>query len=182
MDTLFVDTRVGQPTAMFLRREHRLIVGGKWLPALSGKTFDTYDPGTGRVIARIAEGNAADVELAVAAARHAFSNGPWHGMTPSDRSRLIWKIGDLLDQHAGELAELDSLNNGMPFEFARLRVLPGCADMFRYMAGWVSKVGGETLPTSLRANSMPSRCVNPSVSLAKSPPGTRRLRWRWSMS
>lgn len=146
---LFIDPRIGQTAAAFLGREHRLLIGGKWVSAVSGKTFDAYDPGTGRVIARASEGDAADVDLAVAAARHAFSSGPWQRMMPSERGRLIWKIGDLLDKHANELAELESLNNGMSVEIARLRIIPHCAEIFRYMAGWVNKIGGMTLPLSL---------------------------------
>jgi phenylacetaldehyde dehydrogenase len=149
MDTLFVDPRIGETAAAFLGREHRLLIDGKWAPAVSGKEFDTYDPGTGRVIARVAEGDAADVDLAVAAARRAFTSGSWQSMTPSDRGRLVWKIGELLDQHAAELAELESLNNGVAVEIARTRILPHCAEMFRYMAGWANKISGETIPVSL---------------------------------
>jgi phenylacetaldehyde dehydrogenase len=149
MDTLVVDPRLGQPAAEFLGREHRLLIDGLWVPAISGKVFDTYDPGTGRAIARVAEAAAADVDRAVAAARRALTSGPWPRMTPSERARMIWKIGDLLEHNAGELAELESLNNGKPVEGVRRRDIPGCAEMFRYMAGWVSKMGGQTIPTSL---------------------------------
>lgn len=149
MTTTFVEPRIGRSAAAFLGREHRLLIGGKWLSAVSGKVFETYDPGTGQTIARVAEGDAADVDLAVAAARRAFASGPWPRMSPSERSRLIWRIGELLEKHVDELAELETSNNGRPIESARLRDVPGAAEMFRYMAGWVNKVGGETIPVSI---------------------------------
>lgn len=149
MDKLFIDSRIGRAAAKFLDREHRLLIGGKWLTAVSGKVFETYDPGTGQVIAKVAEGDAADVDLAVAAARRAFTSGPWPRMSPSERGRLISRIGDLLEQHCDELAELETFNNGRPIEVARRRDIPFAAEMFRYMAGWVNKIGGVTLPISL---------------------------------
>jgi len=149
MDTLTVDPRIGQVAAGFLVREHRLLIDGKWTPAVSGKTFETLDPGTGRVIARVAEGDAADVDLAVTAARRAFATGPWSRITPSERGRLVWKIGELLEQHAEEFAQLESLDNGMPLDIARGILLPGCAEWFRYMAGWANKIAGQVIPVSL---------------------------------
>jgi phenylacetaldehyde dehydrogenase len=152
MSTLFVHPRIGQKAAAFLAREHKLLIGGKWIPACSGKVFDTYDPGTGRVIARVAEGDAADIDLAVQAARRAFESGPWSRIMPSDRGRMIWKIADLLEQNAEEFAELESLNNGKPLASARKGDVPHCADMFRYMAGWATKITGETLNISTPGN------------------------------
>src|SRR5271170_4811605 len=114
MDTLFVHPRIGRAAAEFLGRKHQLFIGGKWVDAKSGKTFDTYDPGTGRVIARVAEGDAADIDAAVIAARQAFESGPWSRFSPSERSKLIWRLADLLEQNADEFAELESLNNGKP--------------------------------------------------------------------
>ena len=148
MESLFVHSRIGQKAAAFLGREHKLLIGGRWVPAASGKMFDTFDPGTGRVIARVAEGDAADIDLAVAAARQAFESGPWGRVTPSERSCMIWKIADLLVKHADEIAELESLNNGKPLITALTGDVPHSADMFRYMAGWASKITGETLTIS----------------------------------
>jgi phenylacetaldehyde dehydrogenase len=148
MNTVFVHPRIGQKAAAFLAREHRLLIGGKWVGARSGKVFETYDPGTGRVIARVAEGDAADIDLAVKTARQAFESGPWSRTTPSDRGRMIWKIADLLEQNAEEFAELESLNNGKSLASARERDVPHCADVFRYMAGWATKITGETISIS----------------------------------
>ena len=148
MNKPFVHPRVGEKAAAFLTREHKLLIGGKWVPALSGKMFETYDPGTGRVIARVAEGDAADIDLAVKAAREAFDSGPWGRITPSERGRMIWRLADLLEQNVDEFAELESLNNGKPLATARNGDVPLSADMFRYMAGWATKITGETLSIS----------------------------------
>jgi phenylacetaldehyde dehydrogenase len=149
MDTLYVHPRIGQKAAEFLRREHKLLIDGKGVSAASGKVFKTYDPGTGRAIAQVAEGDAADVDLAVAAARRAFESGPWNKITPSDRGRLIWKIADLLEENADELAELESLDNGRPLDMGPV---VHSADLFRYMAGWCTKLTGETLTISSPGN------------------------------
>jgi phenylacetaldehyde dehydrogenase len=148
MNQLFVHPRIGQKAADFLAREHKLLIGGKWVASQSGKLFDTYDPGTGRVISRIAEGDAADIDLAVKAARQAFESGPWSRITPADRGKMIWKLADLLEQNVDEFAELESINNGKSVSGARERDVPLCADMFRYMAGWATKITGETLTIS----------------------------------
>ncbi|WP_137389627.1 aldehyde dehydrogenase family protein [Rhodoligotrophos defluvii] len=148
MNKPVVHPRIGQKAAEFLAREHRLLIDGKWVSAVSGKMFDTYDPGTGRVVARVAEGDAADIDLAVRAARQAFESGPWNRITPSERGRMIWKLAELLEQNADELAELEALNNGKPLATARNGDVPLSADMFRYMAGWATKITGETLSIS----------------------------------
>tara|TARA_R110002073_G_scaffold115759_2_gene253846 strand:+ start:2213 stop:3649 length:1437 start_codon:yes stop_codon:yes gene_type:complete len=126
-----------------------MLIGGKWVEAKSGKTFDVYDPATDQVVAQAAEGEAADVELAVAAARKAFDQGPWSKMGGSERSRLIWKIGELIEQHADELAQIETLDNGKPFAVAKAADVALAADMFRYMAGWATKIEGNTIPISL---------------------------------
>lgn len=152
MNALFVHPQIGQRAAAFLAREHRLLIDGKWVPARSGKVFDTYDPGTGRVIARVAEGDAADIDLAVKAARQAFESGPWSRIPASDRGRMIWKLADLLEQNAEEFAELEALNNGKPLASALHGDVPLSADMFRYMAGWSTKITGETFAVSTPGN------------------------------
>jgi phenylacetaldehyde dehydrogenase len=145
MESLYVHPRIGSAAASFLGRKHQLLIGGRFVGSRSGKTFETYDPGTGRVIARVAEADAADVDLAVAAARQAFEGGAWAAMTPSERGRLIWRLADLLDQHGQEFAELETLNNGKPLASALRGDVAGSVDMFRYMAGWATKITGETI-------------------------------------
>ncbi|WP_442510265.1 aldehyde dehydrogenase family protein [Novipirellula sp. SH528] len=133
----------------FLSSPKKMLIGGKWVDAKSGKTFDVYDPATDQVVAQAAEGEAADVELAVAAARKAFDQGPWSKMGGSERSRLIWKIGELIEEHADELAQIETLDNGKPFAVAKAADVALAADMFRYMAGWATKIEGNTIPISL---------------------------------
>jgi phenylacetaldehyde dehydrogenase len=125
-----------------------LLVGGKWVGAKSGKTFPVYDPSTGGVLAHVAEADAADVEEAVRAARKAFDEGPWPRMSPSERGRAMWRLADLIEQHAEEFATLESLDNGKPLAVARVADVPLTIDMFRYMAGWATKLTGTTIPIS----------------------------------
>ncbi|HEY4000351.1 MAG TPA: aldehyde dehydrogenase family protein, partial [Candidatus Xenobia bacterium] len=127
----------------------KLLIDGQWVEAASGKTFETYNPATGQVLADVAEADKADVDRAVAAARKAFRSKAWHDMTPSMRGRLLWKLADLLEARTDEFARLESLDNGKPFKIARVADVPLAVDMFRYMAGWVTKIEGNTLPLSL---------------------------------
>jgi len=136
--------------ADFLSKPRRMLIDGKWVEALSGKTFETYNPATGEVLAQIAEADRADIDLAVKAARSAFENGPWPAMPPSERGRLLLKLADLLESHLEEFAELETLDNGKPVVFSRMRDIPGAVDMFRYMAGWATKIEGSTIPISSR--------------------------------
>lgn len=133
----------------FLAHPKELLIGGVWQAAKSGKTFDVFDPATDQVIARAAEGDAADIDAAVAAARRAFDSGPWSKMTASQRGSLIWKIGDLIEQNADELASLETLDNGKPLSVARAADVALAADMFRYMAGWATKIEGNTIPLNV---------------------------------
>src|SRR6266446_8682425 len=92
-----------------------LLIGGKWLDSVSGKTFPTMNPATGEVICQVAEGDKADVDLAVKAARKAFEDGPWAKMHASERGRLLNKLADLIEQNQEELAALESLDNGKTY-------------------------------------------------------------------
>jgi phenylacetaldehyde dehydrogenase len=135
--------------AKYLSMPRKLLIDGKWADAESGKTFPVYDPSTGTVMAQVAEADAADIDKAVRAARKAFDDGPWSRMAPSERGRLLWKLADLVEKHAEELATLESLDNGKPLTVARLADVPLTIDMFRYMAGWATKITGTTIPISL---------------------------------
>jgi acyl-CoA reductase-like NAD-dependent aldehyde dehydrogenase len=131
----------------FLRKPKLLLIDGKWVPAKSGKTFETINPTNEEVLARIAEGDKADVDEAVKAARKAFDEGPWPGMNPHQRARLMFKIAELIDEHADELAEIETLDNGKPLTFSRGFDIPAAAETFRYYGGWVTKLYGETNPS-----------------------------------
>src|SRR6202166_3133009 len=126
-----------------------MLINGKWVEAASGKTFPTYNPATGEVLAHVAEGDREDIDRAVKAARAAFETGPWSTMTASQRGRAIWKLGELLEEHRDEFAEIESLDNGKPFKVARAADVPLAADLFRYMAGWATKIEGNTIPISV---------------------------------
>ena len=136
----------------FLAKERKLFIGGKWVAAQSGKTFPVEDPATEETIAHVPAGDKADIDLAVAAARRAFESGPWARISPAERSRLVWRIGDLLEQHADEFAELEALDNGKPVTNARKGDVQGSIEMFRYMAGWATRLNGETIPVSSPGN------------------------------
>ena len=133
----------------FIGAPRQLFINGQWGEAASGKTFETPDPATGETLARVAEGEAEDINRAVKAARRAFDEGPWSRMTTSERGRIIWRIGDLILEHLDELAQLESLDNGKPFAVARAADVPLAADLFHYMAGWATKIEGNTLSLSV---------------------------------
>jgi phenylacetaldehyde dehydrogenase len=136
---------LSEKVAKFLANPHRAFIGGKWVDAESGKTFATYDPGTGQVIAEVAECDTADVNKAVAAARAAFESGPWPRVSGSDRTRMMWRLADLIEQNAAELAELESLNNGKPLAGVIGGDLVLSCEVLRYTAGWATKITGETI-------------------------------------
>jgi len=125
-----------------------MLIDGKWVDAKSGKTFKSFDPSTGAVLAHIVEGDRVDIEAAVKAARTAFS-GAWSRITASERGRLLWKLADLLEKHAEEFAQLESLDNGKAVAVARVADVPLAVDLLRYMAGWATKIEGNTIPISV---------------------------------
>ncbi|MEM9416277.1 MAG: aldehyde dehydrogenase family protein [Planctomycetota bacterium] len=135
--------------APFLAKPKQNLIDGKWSAAASGETFDVYNPASGEVVAQCAAGDAPDIDKAVKAARAAFETGPWSRMTPSERGQIIWKIGDLIEQHKEELARLETLDNGKPYGIALAVDVALAADMFRYMAGWVTKIQGDTIPVTV---------------------------------
>ena len=125
----------------------KLLIGGKWVPAKSGKTFETINPATEAVLCQIAEGDKADIDEAVKAARAAFEAGKWSAMGPHERGRMLLKVADLIDKYADELAMLESLDNGKPVTQAKNIDVRGAAGAFRYFAGWPTKIYGETNPS-----------------------------------
>src|SRR5947207_9328239 len=133
----------------WLKQPKRNLIAGKWVPAASGQNFEVFNPANGSVIAKVPESDREDINRAVSAARKAFVSGPWSKMTPSERGKLVWRIGDLILQHADELAELESVDNGKPRAVARVADVPLAADLFHYMAGWATKIEGNTIPISV---------------------------------
>jgi phenylacetaldehyde dehydrogenase len=138
-----------QQADAFVQIPHGLLIDGEWVPARSGKTFTSINPATEEPLAEVAHGEAADIELAVQAARRAFDDdSEWRRLNASDRGKLIWRIGELIEEHAEELALLESLDNGKPLSVARAADVPLAADLFHYMAGWPTKIEGNTVPIS----------------------------------
>src|SRR4051812_24935423 len=126
--------------------DQKMLVGGRWVDAASGKTFETLNPSTGETICRVAEGDKADIDAAVKAARQAFEAGPWRKMNGSDRARLLNKLADAIEAHKDELAALESLDNGKPIADSLAADLPLTIKCYRYYAGWADKVTGQTIP------------------------------------
>jgi acyl-CoA reductase-like NAD-dependent aldehyde dehydrogenase len=123
----------------------RLLIGGEWVAAQSGKTFETMNPATEQTLASIAEADSTDVDAAVLAARRAFEAPSWTGISPHARTRMLLKIADAIDEHAEELAVLETLDMGAPLT-ANLARVAQVAEIFRYYAGWPTKIVGTTNP------------------------------------
>jgi phenylacetaldehyde dehydrogenase len=128
----------------FLAREHKALIDGKWQAAADGATFATSSPLTGETLARVPRCREPDVARAVAAARAAFDRKAWMSLAAGARSRILWRVGELIDQHREELAELDCVDNGMPITDALNVGVPFAAEVFRYFAGWCSKIHGSS--------------------------------------
>ncbi|MGF6842872.1 phenylacetaldehyde dehydrogenase [Paraburkholderia youngii] len=139
---------LGEAARDFLSREHGLLIDGRMIASDGGKRTDILDPATGEVIATVAEATATDVDRAVEAARRALE-GPWRKITPSERTRMMLRFADLIEAHGDELAQLECINSGKPLPFCRNGDVVGIIEMLRYMAGWTTKMSGETPNVSL---------------------------------
>jgi aldehyde dehydrogenase (NAD+) len=130
----------------FLRKPHQLLIDGHRVPSSSGRTFKSLNPATEEVIATIAEGNEADVNRAVAAARRAFE-GSWRTMRAAERGNLLLKWAELLKRHADEIIEIESLDGGKPISATTRQDFPAAIDTLTYYAGWADKISGDVVPT-----------------------------------
>jgi aldehyde dehydrogenase (NAD+) len=126
----------------------KMLIDGEWVDAVSGRRFATINPATGTVIDEVAEGDKADVDRAVQAARRAFDSGPWSKMNARERGRLLYKFADLIEEHIDELAALETVDNGKPIRDSRNIDLPLAIETYRYYAGWADKIEGCTIPVS----------------------------------
>jgi acyl-CoA reductase-like NAD-dependent aldehyde dehydrogenase len=133
-----------QPATQLRRGRH--LIGGRWVDSASGRTTVLVDPAHNQPIAEVAAGDAAEVEVAVAAARSAFDEGPWPRMAASQRGRYLLRLAALIERNADELAHLESLNNGKPIRESSRIDVPLAADCFEYFAGYATKLTGHTLP------------------------------------
>jgi acyl-CoA reductase-like NAD-dependent aldehyde dehydrogenase len=136
-----------RPSPAFLHGEpKKLLIGGEWVPARSGKTIDTIDPTTEEVLTSIAAAGAEDVEAAVTAARKAFNDPAWAAVTPYRRSQILLQIADVIEDNAEELATLESLDMGAPLFLSRWFVSHS-VEVIRHYAGWPTKIYGQTAPS-----------------------------------
>jgi acyl-CoA reductase-like NAD-dependent aldehyde dehydrogenase len=122
-----------------------VFIGGQWRPPASGETYATINPATEEVSAQVAKGGERDVDLAVQAARRAFDHGPWPRTAAAERARILWKLADLISANLDEMARLESVNTGKTLFDSGKVELPFAAEVFRYYAGWTTKIHGETL-------------------------------------
>ncbi|NOZ42576.1 MAG: aldehyde dehydrogenase family protein [Alphaproteobacteria bacterium] len=136
-------------TREFISSPRKILLNGHWVDAASGKTFDTLDPATGKVIISVAEGDREDIDRAVKAARAAFEDSPWSRMQPGQREKVMHRLADLMEENADVLAELESIDNGKNVAIARAVDIQLAIDTIRYMAGWPTKIMGSILPLSV---------------------------------
>jgi len=126
-------------------RRYQLFIDGQWVDAESGKTFATPNPATGETLAEVAEGDKADIDKAVAAARRAYE-GKWSRLSARDRGRLMYKLAQLIEAKAPELAALETADNGKPIRESSYVDIPQVIENFEYFAGYATKIEGETIP------------------------------------
>ncbi len=152
MTATVVDYALKPRVTAYLEEQRKLFINGAFVDSASDEEIPVLDPSTGAEIARVPSGNATDIDRAVAAARAAFDSGPWSTIKPTDRAKLIWKLADLLEEHAEELAELESLDNGKPKKAALEGDVAGSIEMFRYFSGWATKIEGTQIPFASEAS------------------------------
>lgn len=138
---------ISEDTRRFFARPAQLLIGNKWVSAHDERRFWVKDPASGEDLVAVASASAEDVNLAVRSAEKAFI-GRWGRISPAERARLLWKLADLIELHAREFSELESINTGKPISETMLADVPLTIEHFRYYAGWVTKLSGETLPVS----------------------------------
>lgn len=147
MNAMYSDTTLSTLRADLAAAPRTLLIDGALRASLGGETFEVIDPATGQVFASAALGGAADIDLAVRAARRAF-DGAWAKVTPAQRARLLIKLAELIETNAERIALTESLDNGMPFMMAKFGSVMGAAEQLRYNAGWATKITGETMTPS----------------------------------
>ncbi len=146
MSVTTLPEQLSKPAREFAGRSHELLIDGEPVPAADGRTFETVDPATGKPITEIAQGGPDDVDRAVQAARRALEGGPWPEATAAKRGAMIGRLAELIEEHADELAELESLDNGKPLKLARIVDLAATVRHFRHFAGWPERIFGATIP------------------------------------
>jgi acyl-CoA reductase-like NAD-dependent aldehyde dehydrogenase len=148
MSATALHDQLSDNTRQFVDQEHQLLIDGEHVPASDGRTFQTVDPATGQPIAAVAHAGPEDVDRAVRAARLALEEGPWGQAPAAERGRCLNRLADLVESHGGELAELESLDNGKPVKLAKIVDVRQTAAWLRYFAGWPQRISGETIPVT----------------------------------
>jgi len=172
-----VSPQIHPQVAEFLDKPRKMLINGQWVNSISGKTFPTYNPATGEILAHVAEGDGKDIDEAVKAARRAFDHGPWRRMTASQRGRLIWKLADLLEAHTEEFGYLESLDNGKPLAVVKGADVPLAVDFDTWQDGLRKSKATRfrcPFPTLPARSILLIRCENRLESLGKSSPGISR--------
>ncbi len=150
MQTLENDlSTLGADSRSYLAARHRLFIDGEFVDAVAGGQFAVIDPSSGLEIAKAPQGEREDIERAVAAARRAFEEGPWPRMSPTERERCMLRLADLLEANATEFSEIESVNSGRTLTSTRLFDVNLSVDYLRYMAGWATKIHGQTIQPSV---------------------------------
>jgi acyl-CoA reductase-like NAD-dependent aldehyde dehydrogenase len=139
---------LSDPARSFAAGPHRMVIGGERLGAADGRSFETLDPATGRAIAEVPHAGAEDVDRAVRAARAAFEDGRWTAVAAAERTRRLLAFAEAIEDHADELAELESLDNGKPVKLAKRVDVALAVEHLRYFAGWPTKIAGDVLPVA----------------------------------
>ncbi|RWR12162.1 aldehyde dehydrogenase family protein [Siminovitchia fortis] len=142
------EVKLSKKVSDFLSGTKKIFIGGQFVESISGRTFETYNPATGEVLAFVSEAQAEDIDKAVVAAKEAFEHGPWSKMSAAERGRLMYRLAQLIEQHKQELAEIDSLDNGKPMREVIENDIPNAIGQFEYFAGWTTKIIGQTIPVS----------------------------------
>nr|XP_032827439.1 cytosolic 10-formyltetrahydrofolate dehydrogenase-like [Petromyzon marinus]XP_032827440.1 cytosolic 10-formyltetrahydrofolate dehydrogenase-like [Petromyzon marinus]XP_032827441.1 cytosolic 10-formyltetrahydrofolate dehydrogenase-like [Petromyzon marinus]XP_032827442.1 cytosolic 10-formyltetrahydrofolate dehydrogenase-like [Petromyzon marinus]XP_032827443.1 cytosolic 10-formyltetrahydrofolate dehydrogenase-like [Petromyzon marinus] len=143
---IVVDHVVMEVNAMTVRIPHQGFIGGEFVDAAEGATYETVNPATGTALCSVSLCTAPDVDRAVAAAKDAFERGEWSRMNARDRGNLMYRLADLMEQHQEELATIESLDSGAVFTLALKTHVGMSIQTFRYFAGWCDKIQGSTIP------------------------------------
>jgi len=146
MSVTTLPDQLSEAAREFASRRHELLIDGERVPAKDGRTFETVDPSTGQPITAIAHAGPEDVDRAVGAARRALEEGPWGKAPAAERARLMDGLADLIEQHADELAELESLDSGKPVKMARFVDVNQTVAWLRHFAGWAERIHGDVIP------------------------------------
>lgn len=126
----------------------KLLIGGQWKDSANEEQIALTNPASGEVFTHVVSATEEDVDLAVKAARNAFNASSWKRMRPIDRGRLLERVAQLIEDNADQLATLECIDNGKPKHLAMMVDIPSAVEVFRYMAGWCTKLSGKTLPVS----------------------------------